>query len=275
MVPMLDAALDYIHYGLALFPIWPALPAKGGGFICGCGRSSCDRPARHPLGRLVPHGLKDASADAARIQHFWHCRPDANIGCATESIVVIDIDPRHGGALATVENAHGRLPPTWAAATGGGGSHIYFQAPPAPALICNSTSKLGNGIDVRASGGYIVLPPSNHISGGHYAWQAGCAPDQLPLAPLPASIKDVLETPNKARCAWHELASQEVEDGKRNTTIARFAGHLLRRYVDPRVALELLLAWNATHCQPPLSRTEVVCTVNSIAGKELKRRAEQ
>jgi putative DNA primase/helicase len=269
---MLDAALDYTRYGLALFPIWPALPAKSGGYICGCGRLTCSNPAKHPLGRLVPHGLKDASADASRVQHFWRCRPDANIGCATDPIVVVDIDPRHGGDIATVEKTHGRLPPTWTAATGGGGSHIYFQAPPAPALICNSTSKLGDGIDIRARGGYIVLPPSNHISGGRYAWQAGCAPDQLPLAPLPTSIKTVLETSAKARCAWHELASQEVEDGKRNTTIARFAGHLLRHFVDPRVALELLLAWNATHCLPPLSRAEVIHTVDSVAGKEFKRR---
>jgi hypothetical protein len=271
---MLAAALEYRRYGLALFPIWPALQAKDGGFICGCGRSSCDRPAKHPLGRLVPHGLKDATADATRLEHFLRCRPDANIGCATQSIVVIDIDPRHGGDIATLESIHGRLPPTWVAASGGGGSHIYFAAPPAPTLICNSANKLSPGVDIRASGGYIVLPPSNHISGGHYAWQAGCAPDQLPLAPLPTSIKTVLETPAKPRCAWHELASQEVENGKRNTTIAKFAGHLLRYYVDPRVALELLLAWNATHCQPPLPRSEVIRTVDSIAGKELKRRVE-
>ena len=42
----------------------------------------------------------------------------------------------------------------------------------------------------------------------------------------------------------------------RNDTVARFAGHLLRRYVDPLVVLELLLAWNAMRCKPPLARDE-------------------
>jgi hypothetical protein len=48
----------------------------------------------------------------------------------------------------------------------------------------------------------------------------------------------------------------------------------LRRYVDAHVTLELVRAWNAVRCRPPLADKEVVAIVNSIAGKELKRRQE-
>jgi hypothetical protein len=74
---------------------------------------------------------------------------------------------------------------------------------------------------------------------------------------------------------WSELAASDVVKGARNNTIARFAGHLLRRYVDPRVTLELLLAWNAIRCKPPLEHAEVVRTINSVAGKELRRRSQR
>jgi len=47
---------------------------------------------------------------------------------------------------------------------------------------------------------------------------------------------------------------------------------LLRRQVDPFVALGLLQSWNATNCTPPLPPRDIERIVNSIAGRELKRR---
>jgi hypothetical protein len=54
--------------------------------------------------------------------------------------------------------------------------------------------------------------------------------------------------------------------------LARLAGYLLRRRIDPVVALEMLISWNATRCRPPLDEAEVAGIVDSIAGRELKRR---
>jgi hypothetical protein len=39
------------------------------------------------------------------------------------------------------------------------------------------------------------------------------------------------------------------------------------------VALELLQLWNAANCAPPLPPKDIERIVNSIAGRELKRRA--
>jgi hypothetical protein len=270
---MVDAALAAAQRGLPVFPLWPALPARdGNGFTCGCGRLACDSPAKHPLGRLVPRGALDATVDAARVAHLWAGRPDAGIGVATETVVVIDIDPRHGGTLDALK---GPLPPTWRVITGGGGEHIYFRAPAGEA-IHNSAGKLAKGVDVRATHGYVCYPPTRHISGQLYAWQPGCDPYQVELAPLPSWLQLALVEPAPSNTHpptdWTGFAN-DIGEGARNSTIARLAGHLLRRYVDPRLVIELVLDFNAVRCKPPLAADEVVRTIQSIAAKEFRRRA--
>jgi len=127
----------------------------------------------------------------------------------------------------------------------------------------------------------VVAPPSQHITSNRYAWQAGCGLETA-LAPLPSWISTALKekrydlnAAGGSSAAWGELVSADVSEGKRNNTITRLAGHLLRHYVDPLVVLELLLSWNATRCNPPLSPREVANTVNSIAKKEFKRREQK
>jgi hypothetical protein len=71
---------------------------------------------------------------------------------------------------------------------------------------------------------------------------------------------------------WRRLVHNKVYKGERNNTIASLAGHLFRKYVDPYIVLDLLLAWNRCHCVPPLSDDEVAQTVDSVAGLELRRR---
>jgi hypothetical protein len=266
-----EAALRYSRHGLPVFPLWPVLPFKYG-FTCACGKTiRCDSPGKHPS-NLARHGLKDATTDEKIIKEWWTCQPTANIAIATGAVVVVDIDPRHGGnaALAKLEAKHGNFPPTWRVRTGGGGLHLYFSAPP-DSTIKNSAGQLGTGIDVRGHGGYVVAPPSTHISGKSYEWAAG-----KDLAPVPKWLVTALQRPRTKVSApsaeWRDLVRNGVTEGKRNDAAARLAGHLLRRYVDPHVTLELLMAWNVARCSPPLAPPEITTIVNSIAKLELERR---
>ena len=68
------------------------------------------------------------------------------------------------------------------------------------------------------------------------------------------------------------MAARGVSEGARNDAIARMCGHLLRHFVDPNVALELMSALNVARFRPPLSEDEVRRIVASIASAELKRR---
>ncbi|MBE3589877.1 MAG: primase C-terminal domain-containing protein, partial [Firmicutes bacterium] len=118
-------------------------------------------------------------------------------------------------------------------------------------------------------------PPSVHPSGRRYEW-TDLHPDTVPLAPCPEWLLKRLtrrpDRPWRTREEWRELARRTVYQGARNSSIASLAGHLLRKGVDPMLALDFLLAWNWVHCRPPLSDDEVLVTVDSIARAELRRR---
>jgi hypothetical protein len=251
---MIGTALALAEKGLAVFPCKPR----------------DKRPA-------TTHGLKDATRDAATIRHWWRQEPAFNIGIATgavSKILVIDVDGLDAeAALRKLEAEHGALPATVESITARG-RHIYFRCPQDP--VRNSAGKIGTHIDVRGDGGYVLCPPSIHPSGRRYCWSVDSANS---IAAAPGWLLDrITERSNGGSAlpappaAWRDLVSAGATEGSRNDSLARLAGHLLRRHVDPVVAFELLTAWNATRCHPPLEAAEIATIVDSIAGRELKRR---
>jgi hypothetical protein len=199
----------------------------------------------------------------------WYARwPDANVGIVTgalSGLVVVDVDPRHGGeaSIAEWQRLHGALPHTVEARSGGGGRHLYFAH---PGRVVHNRVALLPGVDVRGDGGLIVAPPSIHPSGRRYAWVN--APGAVDLSPLPpALLERVAPRGRRGHTVrfWRDLLAEGVAEGSRNDSIAALAGHLLWRGVDAHVVTELVLCWNRVRCRPPLADAEVVRTVASIA----------
>src|SRR5262245_25088775 len=124
-----EAALWFARHNREVFPVHGILSVDDA-FVCDCSKGPrCTSPGKHPIAGLAPHGFKSASKAPATIEHWWTCVPRANIGLATGGVVVLDVDPRHGGdrSLADLEAKFGALPSTVRASTGGGGQHIYFR----------------------------------------------------------------------------------------------------------------------------------------------------
>lgn len=204
------------------------------------------------------------------VTRWFEAQPDANLAIVTgviSSLLVLDIDPRHGGdrSLAELEREHGPLPPTPEVLTGGGGRHLYFTH---PGGTVHNRVGVRPGIDLRGDGGLVVAPPSLHPSGLRYRWSAGRCPEDLSPPPLPAWLQGELSRqsahPGHPLRHWRRLVAEGVGEGERNNTIASLTGHLLWHDVDPEVVMELMLCWNRTRCRPPLDDDEVARTVLSI-----------
>jgi hypothetical protein len=170
------------------------------------GYSSTDQPQQHPLRTLwrqgfsvfpIAAGQKDPPLVRwAEYQHRrptpvqieeWLARwPQCNAGIATgpvSRLVVIDVDPRHGG-----HRTMQAYPPLAATVrTGSGGSHIYLRVPDA----IPSRNGWLPGVDLKGVGGYVVAPGSVHPSGGRYRWVGPtikAVPEWLrAILPAPAS----------------------------------------------------------------------------------------
>lgn len=241
----MKAALDYGRLGWSVIPVEPR--------------------GKRPLVRwqVYQHRLPDGT-EVAKWYQSW---PDANIAVVTgvvSGVVVLDLDPRHGAdaSLQELERKHGSITQTVEARTGGGGRHLYFAH---PGEMLRNRVGLAPGVDLRGDGGYVLAPPSVHASGESYRWER--SPAVCPLGSLPDWLSGASGEQSRRGhplSHWRRLLRDGVAEGERNNSIASLAGHLLWHGVDPEVATELLLAWNATRCRPPLEPEEVVRTVASI-----------
>jgi hypothetical protein len=146
-----------------------------------------------PLAGKAPrtaHGVDDATDDPEVIRRWWSTWPTANIGGRVPDLaVVVDVDPRHRGdeSMTALVRRHGPLPATLTVVSGrgDGGGHYYFRRPPG-AL---SSTRLGQGIDLKTTAGYCVLPPSIHPDSGRpYVLQDG---PRRPV-PMPGWLADLL-----------------------------------------------------------------------------------
>ena len=128
-------------------------------------------PARP--GRKEPmtgHGLLDATTSHQSIQRWWRRQPDANLAIRTgapHGPDVLDVDNKPGGqngflSLGQLARA-GLVPPAQAhVRTPSGGAHLYYRG-----TAQRSGSIPQRAIDYRASGGYVLAPPSR-IDGRPY-----------------------------------------------------------------------------------------------------------
>src|SRR5262245_21640975 len=143
---MLSAALGYAARAIPVFPCVP--------------RGKTPATVR---------GFYDASTDPEAIRRWWS-NSDCNIGIPTgiaSQTWVLDIDPGGDAHLERLQAEHGPLPATRTTITGRGGRHVWFRR---VGPLQSSAARVGPGLDVRADGGYVVVPPSIHENGRAYRW---------------------------------------------------------------------------------------------------------
>jgi putative DNA primase/helicase len=235
-----------VHY--AMRHRWRVLPVHGirADGCCTCGRVACATPGKHPRLTRWP---ELATTDTDLIGRWFTWWPDANVGIATgDGLLVPDVDGDAGvETLAELERQHGDLPDTPRGLTGGGGVHYLFKV---DEPVRNKVA-IAAGLDIRGDHGFIVAPPSLHVSGRRYSWDISAHPDETPLAPAPRWLLDLIAG------ATHRPASTPGEElrlvqGERNDRLFRLACRWRRDGMGAAALREMLDAVNRHHCVPPL-----------------------
>ena len=242
---MLPYALQYAQAGFRVFPLSP-----------------CDKM---PL--QGSKGLNEATNNLDKIRQWWNTNPFYNIGCATGGdIVVIDIDEGTDNkgdnksgedSIMQWQEENGPLPNTLTAISGKGGRHLYYRT----THKCSSKTGVIKNVDIRAEGGYIVLPPSIHPNGNRYTWVDDFNFDKICVA------NDIV---CKLICANHKSPSASagndniIPQGTRNDTLYRRGCSMQGRGLDDNVIYSRLAEINNRQCKPPIEDNELIKIYNSV-----------
>lgn len=244
---MLQHALTWAGHGFRIFPLKPG--------------------EKTPVVKDWPHW---ATTDPALIEQVWRDH-DYNIGVLCAGMTVVDVDVKNGKPGKQSFKALD-LPDTLTVKTPSGGIHCYYASPD----TANSAGKLGDGIDTRGIGGYVIAPGSV-LKGAEKPYELL---RDLPLAELPERVLTLLEKPRRRSSngsaanldtpAAIEEALTYLEDcpravegasGDHQTFVV--AAMLHDFGVSEEKALELMADhWN-DECSPPWSADDLATKVNN------------
>jgi Bifunctional DNA primase/polymerase, N-terminal len=239
-LPLRDAAVFYAQHGWPVFPLHGKVPYK---FL---------------LPEIASHGHKDATTNQEQIHAWWTYHPGANIGLPTgepSGVLVVDMDVPDGYYnLKALQARYDTLPETRTSHTAGGGMHYFYQYPQT-GTDYHGTVGLDQliGIDIRAQGNYVVLPPSRLYGRKAYRW----TPGETPIAQAPDWLLRLLSQAEEQRQKpqqgmrfasstgekWFDEAIAKAREGNRNATGFWLARMLRNDGISQQDALRIVLAY--------------------------------
>ena len=301
MNSLIEDAKEYLARGWSVIPAHYIESASGGIKECSCrAQLKCPSPGKHPSIRWQVYAKRRPSM--AEVEEWWYRHPKANIAICTgevSGLVVIDIDPRHGGEemWAGIEEAYG-VTPTLTAITASGGRHLYYRYPGRYVKGLTNVGGSGDaeevtGVDIRADGNIVIAPPSRsyreRTEGGfdpvEYEWED----EEVEIAPMPQFVWRLIEeaesrsgdprTTHKSGMNFQAVLDREkrVPEGMRNDMMTAIAGHYFgKEHLGEAEIENLCQGINRMQFDPPLPEIEVGKIVQSVAKMQRsKRRAQE
>lgn len=188
---------------------------------------------------LVGRGKDDGSANAEQIKRWWLKWPDANIGGRPpKDHFVVDIDGETDVAF----------PPTWEHTTGKGRHLLYRQNITKP---MNQHSKLWPNVDTRThEKGYVVLPPSTHVSGAVYTLKVQGYPLVFPAELIPERKRATTKATGADSDVMHLLKLSRDSPELGDEAMAKVAGYIARYVPDIDMYKAILNALNEGLSEP-------------------------
>ena len=181
----------------------------------------------------------------------------AGVGMVTgriSGVVVLDVESY---CSIPIDELLRRYPTQMISRTGTGGYHLFYLYPNGISKIANRVG-IFEGADIRADGGFIVLPPTRHPNGKLYEWVK-----KGPLGVFPKALLDIQSQPKAQGDGWITEALRGVSEGGRNDACARLAGYFFHKGLNADIVEALLTEWNERN-DPPLPMREMRTTIKSI-----------
>jgi DNA-binding XRE family transcriptional regulator len=209
---------------------------------------------------------------AELIDKLLYRHPDANIGviCHLSRVTVVDIDDP--SLLESMLDRFGNTP--LITRTPSGGCHFWYRY---AGERCTNLRGGGLDVDIKAKGGFVVVPPSVARQGLHtgkpYVFERGSWADlgQLPkIREHSLPMMDGEQESNRVASA-NATPLRSIAVGRRNDTLFRL---LLRQapYCDTLDdLLDVAFTINDSSLEQPLPPAEVAKTASSAWGYEQRR----
>lgn len=196
-------------------------------------------------------------ADLQTVTSWFTKLNSAGVGMVTgkvSNMIVLDVE---NNCPFPIKDILEKYPTQLISKSGSGGYHLFYQYPISRQSVSNRV-RIFEGADLRADGGFIVLPPTMHPCGNRYEWISEGVPGAFPLALL-----ELESQPRTGGEGWITEALRGVSEGGRNDTCARLAGYFFNKGMSTDIVETLLMEWNERN-DPPLPAREVRSTIKSI-----------
>ena len=222
-----------------------------------------------------------ATTDQKQVKAWWNGTPK-NVAVSTGHagdggiLTVVDVDVKDGKGgdttLFQLEAEGFEFPPTFEVKTPSNGRHLYYNAPIA---LRQGVNTLGQGIDTRCVGGYVLAPGSviddrkyevvnkSHIAAAP-AWLVERLGGVQERAEIKAEALEGIEPDRAAQRAsqWLLNAPLAIEGQGGDDTTYKVALHLKDLGCDADQALGAMTLWNE-RCLPPWSQEELEAKVRN------------
>jgi len=211
------------------------------------------------------------------ILSWWQKWPEANVAVITGKVsdmIGIDVDTKD--AFGRFEDYMPDGFETPMCRTPRGGWHYWFKYEEG----FRTCSNVLEGVDIRADGGYLIVPPSENGNGEKYAWLDGLKPSDVDKQPIPEDNRQILiqalsstsiynakDVPREGPDATHSNTKQHDAtlswgEGLRDDSLFHVANSLVKGDMAPaniRKVLKVL----AKNCEPPFSESETEIKIKS------------
>lgn len=164
---ILEAAIRYQELGFSVIPV---------------------DDKKHPLIKWEPYQKQRASK--VEIEMWFKKWPNMNIGIVTgpiSKLLVVDTDTV--SAITRVDEAVPESLLVPCQRTPKGGKHFFFEHK--EGFV--NRARVSEGIDVRTTGGYVVIAPSSNGKGSGWRWMEGLSLLEVQPPPIPNAIEAIIK----------------------------------------------------------------------------------